>query len=441
MTTSTARWTEATIGEVANLIRGVTYKKEQASNQPAEGVVPLLRATNITTKLVLDADLVYVPDSVIAEKQMLRTGDIVIAASSGSQAVVGKSAPLTFAWKGTFGAFCAVLRAHAVEPQFLAYRISAPDIRKLWSDAASGTNINNLKRDHLLSTRIAIPQIDMQRRIVEIIEERFSRLDAAEASLKDVETKATVLAEAAYRRLLSAKWPAGKLSAFASTSSGGTPSRRKAENFGGTIPWIKSGELGDSLVRATAECITERGLASSSAKLLRRGTLLVAMYGATVGKLGILDMNSAATNQAVCAIEPDDPTLVPFLWYCLRAMRSDLIGAAKGGAQPNISQGIIRDLEIPMPPPQERARFISEVEQQVNACERVASEAARGRVRSSQLRRSILEAAFSGRFVPPIGCEFSGLSEPVPLGDSATPYLQVIGNGAGKAVARPADHA
>ncbi|HEY6325391.1 MAG TPA: hypothetical protein VIW73_02600, partial [Candidatus Cybelea sp.] len=147
MTICAKGWTDTTIGEVADLIRGVTYQKEQASSHPAEGVVPLLRATNIAANLILDADLLYVPQSVVAEKQMLRTGDIVIAASSGSQAVVGKSAFLATAWRGTFGAFCAVLRAHAVDPRFLAYRVASPDIRQLWSDAASGTNINNLKRD------------------------------------------------------------------------------------------------------------------------------------------------------------------------------------------------------------------------------------------------------------------------------------------------------
>jgi type I restriction enzyme S subunit len=400
MTTSAKGWTDATIGEVAELIRGVTYKKEQASNHPAEGVVPLLRATNIAAKLVLDGDLVYVPESVVAEKQMMRTGDIIVAASSGSQAVVGKSAHLTSAWKGTFGAFCAVLRAHAVDPRFLAYRISAPDIRKLWSDAASGTNINNLKRDHLLSTRIAVPQIDDQRRIVEVIEEQFSRLDAAEASLTRVEHLANALAEAAYRTVRSPQWPSVKLSAIARTSSGGTPSRRKVENFGGAIPWVKSGELGDSNVRATVERISDRGLASSSAKLLKRGTLMMAMYGATVGKLGILDMDSAATNQAVCAIEPHDAALVPFIWFCLRAMRSDLIHAAKGGAQPNISQGMIRDLMIPMPPPDERTRLISEIARQVGACERAAVVAVKGRLQIRHLRRAILERAFSGRLAP-----------------------------------------
>lgn len=127
---------------------------------------------------------------------------------------------------------------------------------------------------------------------------------------------------------------------------------------------------------------------------------MMAMYGATVGKLGILDMDSAATNQAVCAIEPHDSELVPFLWHCLRAMRRDLIGSAKGGAQPNISQGMIRDLMLPMPPPEERTPLISEIARQVGACERVAAAAAKGRMQIRHLKRSMLELAFFGRLAP-----------------------------------------
>ncbi len=126
---------------------------------------------------------------------------------------------------------------------------------------------------------------------------------------------------------------------------------------------------------------------------------MMAMYGATVRRLGILDMDSATTNQAVCAIEPHDAELVPFLWFCLRSMRRDLIDSAKGGAQPNISQSMIRDLMIPMPQPDERARLISDIARQVSASERVAAASVKGKLQFEHVRRAILERAFSGRLV------------------------------------------
>jgi type I restriction enzyme S subunit len=145
---------------------------------------------------------------------------------------------------------------------------------------------------------------------------------------------------------------------------------------------------------------------------------MMAMYGATVGKLGILDLDSAATNQAVCAIEPHDGALVPFLWLCLRAMRRDLIDSAKGGAQPNISQGMIRDLLIPMPPPDERARLIAEIARDISACERVAAAAAKGRLQIRHLRRAILERAFSGRLVSHSDGEGSVSSASITIGEN-----------------------
>src|SRR5262245_39453530 len=94
-------------------------------------------------------------------------------------------------------------------------------------------------------------------------------------------------------------WQIARLEELCKTSSGGTPSRNGAGYFGGTIPCVKSGELRDGLVTRTEEHLTSLGLENSSAKILPAGTLMIALYGATVGKLGILG-TEATTNQAVC---------------------------------------------------------------------------------------------------------------------------------------------
>src|SRR5262245_47297814 len=100
-------------------------------------------------------------------------------------------------------------------------------------------------------------------------------------------------------------WAERKLGDIAQTTSGGTPNRKNLKYFGGQIPWVKSGELEDTFINCTEEKITEHGLEHSSAKLFPAGTLLMAMYGATVGKTAILRIE-AATNQAICAITPKD---------------------------------------------------------------------------------------------------------------------------------------
>ena len=105
--------------------------------------------------------------------------------------------------------------------------------------------------------------------------------------------------------LLPAGWRWVKLGDVCQTTSGGTPQRGNSNFYGGRIPWVKSGELNDGLISGTEETITDKGLKNSSAKLFPCGTLLIALYGATVGKLGVLGME-AATNQAVCAIFTSD---------------------------------------------------------------------------------------------------------------------------------------
>ncbi len=137
-----------------------------------------------------------------------------------------------------------------------------------------------------------------------------------------------------------------KLGDVAQTASGGTPARGNLSYYGGDIPWIKSGELPDGEIISVEESITQEGLENSSAKLVSKGTLVVAMYGATVGKLGILTF-PAATNQAVCAITPSQKLDREFLFYWLLQIRPSLLEQSFGGAQPNISQTLIRNLDIP----------------------------------------------------------------------------------------------
>lgn len=145
-------------------------------------------------------------------------------------------------------------------------------------------------------------------------------------------------------------WEWIKLDVLSTTTSGGTPSRGNPDYFNGDIPWIKSGELKDGYITTSEEHISLAAVESSNAKVFPKGTLLIAMYGATVGKLGILDIE-AATNQAVCAIFPNKQLNRNYLFAFLKYYRKDLIGASFGGAQPNISQTVIRSIEVPIPFP------------------------------------------------------------------------------------------
>ncbi len=144
-------------------------------------------------------------------------------------------------------------------------------------------------------------------------------------------------------------WKVGKIGEIYQTTSGGTPSRDKKHFFeNGTIDWVKSKELTNSFVHKTEEQITEEAILNSSAKLLPPNTILLAMYGATVGQFAILGM-PAACNQAICAILPNKTYPYTFIYSWLKENKENVMGRASGSAQQNISQIIIKGIDIIVP--------------------------------------------------------------------------------------------
>jgi len=204
--------------------------------------------------------------------------------------------------------------------------------------------------------------------------------------------------ERAFATVAKSNWQIKSLGDVCRTSSGGTPSRSRPDYFNGNIRWVKSGELTDGLVSEVSEFISEEALAGSSAKLLPADTLLIAMYGTTVGKLGVLT-RAAATNQAVCAIFPP-PELDPkFLFWYLRRQRSHLIAQAVGGAQPNIIQTVLRDLELPIPPLGEQREIVAEIEKQFSRLDEAVANLQRGKANLKRYKASVLKAAVEDRLV------------------------------------------
>ena len=193
-------------------------------------------------------------------------------------------------------------------------------------------------------------------------------------------------------------WVWKTIGEIAKTSSGGTPSRGRSDFYGGSIPWVKSGELGDRVVYETSERITVIGLNSSSAKIFPKGTLCIALYGATVGKLGILGMD-AATNQAVCGIFLPESMDVWYLFRYLESKRRDLIEMGKGGAQPNISQEIVRQTKIPIPPLPEQRRIVAEIEKQFTRLEAGVGALRRVQANLKRYRAAVLKAACEGKWL------------------------------------------
>jgi type I restriction enzyme S subunit len=210
-------------------------------------------------------------------------------------------------------------------------------------------------------------------------------------------------------------WRIAKISDFAKTTSGGTPSRANPEFYTGNIPWIKSGDLNDGNVSEATEFITEEALKSSSAKLFPAGTLMIALYGATIGKLGILTIE-AATNQAVCGIFVPEGVETKYLFYFLLKHRRELIKQGAGGAQPNISQGIIRDIEVPLPPLPEQRRVVARIEELFSRLDAGVAALRHAKAQLQRYRQSVLAAAVTGQLT-------QAWRERHPQGEPATEML------------------
>lgn len=157
-------------------------------------------------------------------------------------------------------------------------------------------------------------------------------------------------------------WEYKKLGEVLETTSGGTPSKSHKEYYeGGTIPWLRSGEVSKGDIYDAELYITEEGLKKSSAKLFPIDTVLIAMYGATVGQVGILK-STMCTNQAICGILPNKNFHPNFLKYVLLANKKNYLKQAIGGAQPNISQQVIKSTYIPVIKFSEQESVVSELD-------------------------------------------------------------------------------
>ena len=194
-------------------------------------------------------------------------------------------------------------------------------------------------------------------------------------------------------------WAWTTLGNIGTWQAGGTPSRSNKSYYGGNIPWLKTGDLNDGLITNIPESITEEAVANSSAKINPIGSVLIAMYGATIGKLGILTF-PAATNQACCACVEYFAISQYYLFYFLLSHRDIFIAKGGGGAQPNISKEIIVNTAIPLPPLAEQERIVTEIERWFTLIDQLEQGKSDLQTVIKQTQSKILDLAIHGKLVP-----------------------------------------
>ncbi|WP_290176333.1 restriction endonuclease subunit S [uncultured Alistipes sp.] len=181
--------------------------------------------------------------------------------------------------------------------------------------------------------------------------------------------------------------------------SGATPSRLCKKYYGGTIPWLKTGDLNDGYIYDIPEYITEKALAETSVKLNPVGSILIAMYGATIGKVGMLTF-PATTNQACCACVDYSGIEQKYLFYFLVSHKEEFIMQGGGGAQPNISKEKIVETLIPIPPRPEQVRIVNIIENWFAIIDKIEQEQVDLTCAIKQTKSKILDIAIHGKLVP-----------------------------------------
>ena len=242
-------------------------------------------------------------------------------------------------------------------PYYLYYKYLLKNLKYLDSGSAqSQITIDDLKR-----LQIELPSLDYQNRTVAVLKSLDDKIEVNRRINENLEQQAQALFKSWFvdfepfkngefveseLGMIPKGWRVGKLGDFVQTTSGGTPSR-KVDNYysNGTINWVKSKELPNDYIFDTEEMITENAIKNSSAKLLPKHTVLIAMYGATVGKFGIIEKQMAC-NQAICALLPNSQVPFSILYMFAYQNKDNFLNKAIGSAQQNISQIIIKNSDF-----------------------------------------------------------------------------------------------
>ncbi|WP_346989648.1 restriction endonuclease subunit S [Bacteroides caccae] len=388
-------WVWTTVNDIS---KSILYGVSESAK--SEGKYKLLRITDIQNNQV---DWGTVPftdfDEDKVSSYILHDGDIVFARTG---ATVGKS----YLIDG--------LRQKAIYASYLirvqTFDLILPEYVKLFFESgyywgqielgSVGIGQPNVNGTILGNLNIPLPPLVEQQRIVAEIKKWFALIDQIEQGKTDLQTtikqtKSKILDLAIHGKLvpqdpndepaiellkrinpgftpcdnghypnfpfdIPKKWNWVTLGEIGKWQSGSTPSRLNKDYYNGDIPWLKTGDLNDGYITHIPEYITEKALNETSVKLNPTGSILMAMYGATIGKLGILTY-PATTNQACCACEIYTGIEKEFLFYFLLSHRVDFIKLGGGGAQPNISKEKIINTYIPLPPSEEQKRIVNAV--------------------------------------------------------------------------------
>lgn len=370
------RWPTKPLAEIATVVRGVSFDKSQVSDKPRENTVPILRAGNIQDSLLTDSDLVHVPNELVSREQLMRRGDLAICMSSGSPAIVGKTAHLATDWRGAVGAFCAIVRFNAfVHHRFGSYWFRSPAFLQ-WRDSnAKGANIQNLRRAELEKLQVPVPPLAEQERIVNLLDDADElRKLRAQADRRAADFIPAVFHEMFGDPTKNMKgWPEVKLVEVTSPKQWPTITQQELTDSGYPV-FGANGRIG-----FYSEFNHEEP------------TVLITCRGATCGTINVCEPRSYVTGNAMALDDPKSEVLNEFYLEWVLRVRG-VQDTITGTAQPQITRQSLGRVSFPAPPlmlQQEFAQWVTQIG-------KLQTEQTASRLRLDELFRSLSHRAFTG---------------------------------------------
>lgn len=414
-------WKWVKVSSIAELYRGITYTKDVASSIPSQNNIPILRGNNINSELNFD-DLVYVPKELIKPEQLIKKDDIIFAMSSGSKHLVGKTAVAKSDFNGSYGAFCAMLRiSDDVSKQYVSYIFKGNSYRKLISEIAKGTNINNLKREHILNFGFPLPPKPIQQAIVSKIEELFSELDKGIENLHNAQQQLKTYRQSVLKWAFEGKftnknvkdgelpkvWKWLKFGGIFSESAQNGLYKPSTE-YGSGTPIIRIDGFYDGIILSDYEYKRVRlSQEEINRYLISVGDILVNRVNSMpyLGKCGIVKHLKEKTVFESNIMKVRVKKEIAFPEYCTMYLSSkkgiaELRKNAKQAVnQASINQTDVSNVMIPIPPIEEQYNIIQAIESRLSVADKMEESIKQSLQQAEVLRQSILMKAFNGRLV------------------------------------------
>ena len=352
------------LGDVCDILRGVTFSKSESSDTPTMNSLPIIRAGNIQEQLILDKNLVYVGSKKVSQIQLIKKNDIIICTSSGSLKIIGKCRIAKKDWNGSYGAFNACIRTkNGTHSSYVYYYLLSNKFRK-WCELSLGANIKNIRNSELKKFQIPLPPLPVQKKIIALLDRAQELIDDRKEQIRLMDALIqSVFYDMFGDPVTNPKgWEVKKLEDVGNWKSGGTPLRKITEYYQGSIPWVSSGELNYTYIYDSNEYITLEAVNHSATKVMPEGSLMLGMYDTAALKSSIAQREMTC-NQAIVFSRLDDLLCnTIFIYWCIQIGKDHYKRMQRGVRQKNMNLNMIKKLKVIIPDISVQNQFAERVE-------------------------------------------------------------------------------